>query len=63
MGIKMIRFFLVACIAGLAVGTAQAQQDKCSGPQIGTWKLTTYTREEIVTGEKQICSEHIPLDF
>lgn len=48
----MARFFFIAGLVFLMFGTAQAQQGKCSGPQLGTWKLVTYTREEIDTGKK-----------
>ena len=48
----MIRFLLATCFGLLSIGTAFAQQTKCSGPQLGTWKLNSYTREEIATGVK-----------
>ena len=48
----MIRFIFITCFALLTFGTAEAQQDKCSGPQLGTWKLISYSREEIGTGKK-----------
>ena len=48
----MTRLFLFSFLPLLTLGTALAQQTKCSGPQIGTWKLMTYSREEIATGAK-----------
>lgn len=48
----MTQFSFIACLALLAFGNAEAQQEKCSGPQIGTWKLISYSREEIATGKK-----------
>lgn len=48
----MIRLPFIALSALLAFGTAEAQQDRCSGPQLGTWKLISYSREEIDTGRK-----------
>ena len=48
----MTRFAFIACLTFLVFGSAEAQQDKCSGPQLGTWKLISYTREEIATGKK-----------
>ena len=51
-GDKMTRLFLISCLLLLTLRTAHAQQAKCSGPQIGTWKLMTYTREETTTGVK-----------
>ena len=48
----MIRFLLATCFGLLSVWPALAQQTKCSGPQLGTWKLISYTREEIATGAK-----------
>lgn len=48
----MMRFAFIACLAFLVFGSAEAQQEKCSGPQLGTWKLISYSREEIATGKK-----------
>lgn len=48
----MNKFTFIACLGLLAFGNAEAQQGKCSGPQIGTWKLISYSREEIETGKK-----------
>lgn len=48
----MTRFSSIAFVAFLAIGTAEAQQGKCSGPQLGTWKLISYSREVIGSGMK-----------
>lgn len=48
----MIKFIFIAYLEFLAFGTAEAQQDKCSGPQIGTWRLISYSREDIKSGTK-----------
>ena len=48
----MNKFTAAACLGLLIFGNAEAQQGKCSGPQLGTWKLISYSREEIGTGKK-----------
>ena len=50
----MERFFVAACCVIILVGTeAIAQQrQSCTGPQLGTWKLQSYTREDLATGQK-----------
>jgi len=47
----------VLCVASLqAVGQ---EQQKCSGPQLGTWALQSYTTEDLATGEKtQLLGAH-----
>lgn len=44
---------VVCCF--LLLGSMQAiaqQREKCTGPQLGTWKLESYTTEDIATGQK-----------
>ena len=48
----MNRYITTAFLGLLIFGNAEAQQVKCSGPQLGTWKLISYSREEIGTGIK-----------
>lgn len=48
----MQRFLINLCFGLSIIGPAQAQTSKCFGPQIGTWKLSTYMREELDTGKK-----------
>lgn len=46
--------FAVSICCHLLLGadaTAQARQI-CTGPQLGTWKLESYTTEDIATGRK-----------
>jgi Lipocalin-like domain len=50
----MLHFkIVVGCF--LLLGSMQAlaqQRQKCTGPQLGTWKLESYTTEDIATGQK-----------
>jgi hypothetical protein len=50
----MKRFGVAACCALLLVNLeASAQQhQKCTGPQIGTWKLQSFTTEDLASGQK-----------
>jgi hypothetical protein len=50
----MKRFVVATCGVFLVLGTnAIAQQPKnCAGPHLGTWKLQSYTREDLATGQK-----------
>jgi hypothetical protein len=44
----------VVCVL-LFLGSMQAiaqQHQRCTGPQLGTWKLESYTTEDIATGQK-----------
>ena len=45
-------FVLAACGVSVLVGTdAVAQQrQSCTGPEIGTWKLQSYTITDVATG-------------
>jgi Lipocalin-like domain len=50
----MNRFAVFVCCVsflGGAVASAHARQS-CTGPQLGTWRLESYTTEDIVTGQK-----------
>ena len=43
----------VCCAVFVLCGEAIAEErQKCTGPQIGTWKLESFTREDVVTGKK-----------
>ena len=45
----------VAVCCSLLLVSAQAiaqQREKCTGPQLGTWKLESYITEDITTGQK-----------
>jgi len=43
----------VCCVLFLVSIEAIAQQRQtCTGPQLGTWKLQSYTREDLATGQK-----------
>lgn len=43
----------VCCAVFLVATGAMAQQRQgCSGPQVGTWKLDSWTREDVASGEK-----------
>ena len=45
--------FIVCCV--LCVSSMQAigqERQKCTGPQLGTWALQSYTTEDLATGEK-----------
>jgi hypothetical protein len=49
----MKRFAIPAgCVLLLASLQASAQHPTCSGPQLGTWKLESYTTEDLATGQK-----------
>jgi len=39
------------CFLGATEASAQARQS-CAGPQLGTWKLESYTTEDLATGQK-----------
>ena len=50
-----MRHLKVVVCCFLLLGSAQAiaqQRQKCTGPQLGTWKLESYTTEDIETGQK-----------
>lgn len=45
----------VAVCCSLLLGSMQAiaqQRQKCTGPQLGTWKLESYATEDIATSQK-----------
>jgi Lipocalin-like domain len=43
----------VCCICFLSATEANAPaRQSCAGPQLGTWKLESYTTEDIATGQK-----------
>jgi hypothetical protein len=45
--------FAVCCILFLTSVQANADpRQTCTGPQLGTWKLESYTTEDIATGQK-----------
>src|ERR1700734_4434362 len=50
----MNRPAIAVCCALLlgSVGACGQQRKICSGPQLGTWKLQSYTTEDIATGRK-----------
>jgi hypothetical protein len=44
---------LVCCV--LCLGSIEAigqERQNCTGPQLGTWKLRSYTTEDLATGQK-----------
>ncbi len=44
---------LVCCV--LCLGSLEAigqERQNCTGPQLGTWKLRSYTTEDLTTGQK-----------
>ena len=43
----------VCCVLFVVGSEAIAQQGRsCTGPQLGTWKLQSFTREDLATGKK-----------
>jgi hypothetical protein len=50
----MRRSFVAVCCGFFILGTeAIAQQrQSCTGPHLGTWKLKSFTREDLTTGQK-----------
>jgi hypothetical protein len=52
-GTQMKRFVVAAC-CGLLLGSEAIGQERqnCTGPQLGTWKLRSFTREDLATGKK-----------
>jgi lipocalin-like protein len=46
-------FVLAVCSVFATVGTevGAQQRQNCTGPQIGTWKLESYTIEDLATGQ------------
>ena len=49
-----MKLSVVAVCAVVVMGTeAMAQQrQNCTGPQLGTWKLQSLTREDLATGQR-----------
>jgi Lipocalin-like domain len=43
----------IGCVFLLwSIGAVAQKHDRCDGPQVGTWKLVSYTTEDLVTGQK-----------
>ena len=50
-----MKLFVAAVCAVFVVGGTDAlaqQRQNCTGPQLGTWKLQSLTREDLATGQK-----------
>jgi hypothetical protein len=49
---KRIRVFIGSLFLLAGMQAIAQQHQKCTGPQLGTWKLESYTTEDIATGQK-----------